>query len=183
MPLWDELEQYFASPDTKQRVRELEEQSDLQLENESNERALVGDVISTVALAGHICREKNISDHGIDMEIEFKNDAGQATGETLSLVMKPGDSYMPERGSERNKVFSIRDERHASYWMRQNFPVFLVIRNWDGEIRWVDIRDQLRHDRTVNQVWLMVFNWERLERLDVMSVRRWRDRALGTVRS
>src|SRR5260370_4560718 len=78
--LWDEMEDLFASDETKQRVRELQEQSALVLDNESKERALVGEVISTVALAGQICREFNVSDHGIDMEIEFKNDAGGATG-------------------------------------------------------------------------------------------------------
>ncbi len=72
VPLWDEMEQYFASPEMKQRVRELQEQSAIVLDNESKERALVGEVISTVALAGQICREFNVSDHGIDMEIEFK---------------------------------------------------------------------------------------------------------------
>jgi hypothetical protein len=44
--LWDELEELFASEGTKQRVRELQEQSALVLDNESKERALVGEVIS-----------------------------------------------------------------------------------------------------------------------------------------
>ena len=49
------------------------------LDNESKERVLVGEVISTVALAGQISREKTVSDHGIDMEIEFKDDVYEAT--------------------------------------------------------------------------------------------------------
>lgn len=44
----------------------------------ASERALVGEVISTVALAGQLSRELTVSDHSIDMEIEFKDDAGQA---------------------------------------------------------------------------------------------------------
>ena len=55
VPLWDELEQSFASAETRERVRELQEQANLVLDNESKERALVGEVISTVALAGQIC--------------------------------------------------------------------------------------------------------------------------------
>jgi len=54
IPLWDPLEELFASSTTKQRVRELQEQSTIVLDAESKERALVGDVISTVALAGQI---------------------------------------------------------------------------------------------------------------------------------
>jgi hypothetical protein len=52
-------------------VRILEEQSAIVLDNESKERALVGEVISIVALAGQISRELTVSDHGID--------AGQGT--------------------------------------------------------------------------------------------------------
>ena len=76
-------QQVVTSPETKLRVRELEGQSDIELDSECKERALVGDVISTVSLAGQICREKPVSDHGIDMEIEFKDDAYEATGAKL----------------------------------------------------------------------------------------------------
>jgi hypothetical protein len=67
--LWDDLEQAFASPTTQQRVLQLQPESTLVLDNESKERALVGEVISTVALAGQICRERRVGDQGIDMEI------------------------------------------------------------------------------------------------------------------
>jgi hypothetical protein len=75
IPLWDQMEELFASSGMKIRVRDLQEQSSIVLDSESKERALVGEVISTVALAGQICREFNKSDHGIDMEVEFKSDA------------------------------------------------------------------------------------------------------------
>ena len=51
VPLWDEMEQCFASPEIQQRVRDLQEESAIELSNQSKERALVGEVISTVALA------------------------------------------------------------------------------------------------------------------------------------
>ena len=51
VPLWDEMEQCFASPEIQQRVRDMQEESAIVLSNESKERALVGEVISTVALA------------------------------------------------------------------------------------------------------------------------------------
>lgn len=83
------MEQCFASPEIQQRVRDMQEEAKLVLDNESKERVLVGEVISTVALAGQISREKNVSDHGIDMEIEFKDDANEATGELLFLQLSP----------------------------------------------------------------------------------------------
>ena len=180
LPLWDELEELFASDQTKQRVRELEEQSAIILDNESKERALVGEVISTVALAGQISREFNVSDHGIDMEIEFKSDVGEATGRKLYLQLKSGDSYLRQRKRDGVEVFTIKDERHVRYWMAQTFPVLLVIRNSEGEVRWMEVRDYLKRaidngQRPINQI---VFAGERF---DVMSVRRWRDRVLGQI--
>jgi hypothetical protein len=178
VPLWDELEQRFASPEMQQRVREMQEQSALVLDNESKERALVGEVISTVALAGQISREFNVSDHGIDMEIEFKDDAGEATGQKLYLQLKSGDSYLRQRRRDEAEVFTIKDERHARYWMAQPFPVLLVIRTSDGEVRWMEVRDWLKGASGKGQkpVKQIIFEGERF---DVMSVRRWRDKALG----
>ena len=168
------MEDLFASAATKHRVWELQEQSALVLDNESKERALVGEVISTVALAGQICRELTVSDHGIDMEIEFKNGGGEATGRKLYLQLKSGNSYLRQR-KDGTEVFTIQKERHVSYWMAQAFPVLLVIRTSEGEVRWMEVRESLkRAGRPVKQI---VFEGERF---DVMSVRRWRDRLLAS---
>ncbi len=58
------------------------------------------------------------------------------------------------------------------------FLVLLVLRTSDGEVRWMEIREYLKREsddgkKAVKQI---VFEGERF---DVMSVRRWRDRALG----
>ena len=45
VPLWDELEQSFASAEIRQRVRDMQEEANIELDNESKERALVGDAI------------------------------------------------------------------------------------------------------------------------------------------
>jgi len=171
------MEEYFASQETRQRVRELEEQSALVLDNESKERSLVGDVISTVALAGQLCREFSVSDHGIDMEIEFKSDTGEATGRKLYLQLKSGDSYLSTRKRDGAEIFTIKDARHARYWMAQAFPVLLVIRNAEGEVRWMEVRDYLKRasENGTKPVKQIVFAGERF---DVMSVRGWRDRTL-----
>jgi len=159
-------------------LRNMQEESSIVLDTESKERVLVGEVISTVALAGQICREFNVSDQGIDMEIEFTDDAHEATGAKVYLQLKSGDSYLRERKSDGAEIFTIKDERHARYWMAQAFPVLLVIRNSEGEVRWMEVRDWLKREsndgrKPVKQI---VFAGERF---DVMSVRRWRDRALG----
>jgi hypothetical protein len=178
VPLWDDLEQCFASPDTQELVGQLQEQSASVLDNESKERALVGEVISTVALAGQISRELSVSDHGIDMEIEFKNDAGEATGKKLYLQLKSGDSYLRERRGDGAEVFEIKKERHVNYWTAQAFPVMLVIRTSEGEVRWMEVRDWLKRASGGNEkpVKRIIFEGTRF---DVMSVRRWRDDVLA----
>jgi uncharacterized protein DUF4365 len=174
--LWDEIEQCFASAEIQRQVQDLQNESAIVLDSESKERALVGDVISTVALAGQISREFNVSDHGIDMEIEFK--AGEATGRKVYLQLKSGDSYLATRKSDGAEVFKIGKARHTDYWREQAFPVLLVIRNSAGDIRWMDVRDYLKRESNDGKVPVkqIVFTGERF---DVMSVRRWRDAMLG----
>ena len=112
------------------------------------------------------------------MEIEFKDDNNQATGRMLLLQLKSGDSYLRTRKRDDSEIFKIKKARHAEYWQKQAFPVLLVIRTSDGEVRWMEIRDYLKRKsaggkKPVKQI---VFEGERF---DVMSVRRWREKALG----
>ena len=139
---------------------------------------LSGEVISTVALAGQISRELTVSDLGIDMEIEFKDDANETTGQMLFLQLKSGDSYLRECRSDGAEVFTIKHERHARYWMAPPFHVLLVFRDSEGEVRWMEMRDWLKREsdngkRPVKQI---VFAGERF---DVMSVRRRRKKVLA----
>ena len=157
---------------------DMQVESAIVLDTESKERVLVGEVISTVARAGQISREIIVSDHGIDMEIEFKNDRYEATGQKLYLQLKSGDSYLRERKRDGAKMFMLKDERHVRYWMAQAFPVLLVIRNSEGEVRWMEVRDWLKResDNGKKPVKQIIFE---SERFDVMSVRRWREKVLG----
>ncbi|MFA5192336.1 MAG: TIR domain-containing protein [Verrucomicrobiia bacterium] len=177
VPLWDDMEQCFASPEIQQRVRDLQEESKIVLANESKERALVGDVISTVELAGQICREFRVSDHGLDMEIEFVNDAGEATRWRLYLKLKWDDSCRRTCQQDGSEVITIGDQHYARYWMDQAFPVMLVSRTADGEVQWMEVRDYLKQATTNCRKPVREFVFQG-ERLDVMSVRRWRDKVL-----
>jgi hypothetical protein len=105
VPLWDEMEQIFASAETQQRVQELQKESALALDNESKERALVGEVISTVALAGQISRELNVSDHGIT----WRSSSGTIRG-------KRQEECFISSSSQANLTFasSARTERKCS---------------------------------------------------------------------
>lgn len=178
VPLWDEIEELFTSDTTKFQLRNLQAKSFISLDNESKERILVGDIISTVALAGQLSREVTVSDHGIDMEIEFKADTGEATGRKIYLQLKSGDSYLKRR-KDGTETFSIKLKRHVTYWRNQAFPVILIVRTSDGNIRWMDVRHYLCQlsDEECKKIASIPFSGERF---DVTSILGWRQRALGT---
>jgi hypothetical protein len=95
----------------------------------------------------------------------------------LYLQLKSGDSYLSQRKRDDAEFFHIKNPRWASYWQQQAYPVMLVIRTSDGVIRWMDVSDYLRREsREGKPITQIIFDGERL---DVMSVRRLRERALG----
>jgi hypothetical protein len=115
-------------------------------DNESREMVLIGELTTIVGNAGHIFRRLDTSDWGIDGEIEFKDDAGLPTGRRVYVQLKSGDSYLTRRKSDGNEIFRVRKQRHLQYWLGHAYPVFLVIRQSTGLIRWMDIRQYaLRH--------------------------------------
>ena len=178
LELWDELEERFADDDIRQRVQDLRDAVKIRLDTESKERVLVGEVISTVALAGQICREIQVSDWGIDAEVEFKNNEGEASAKRVWLQLKSGDSFLTTRKKDGAAIFKAFNQRQAQYWMDHSEPVMLLIRNSRGEVSWIDIREELRRatNNGLNQVRQVVFDGKRF---DVMSVRRWRELAFG----
>ena len=175
--LWDEMEDRFATEELRNRVREMDAAVQAELDNESKERVLVGDVTSTVALAGQIAREVLVSDHGIDMEVEFKDDTGDASGHKVYLQLKSGDSHLVERKRDDARMFRIPKPRHATYWKNQAFPVILVIRTSNGEMWWMEIRELLRSMTETE-----LASTSQIEfvgnRLDVMAVHWWRESIL-----
>jgi hypothetical protein len=142
--LHDLIEEKFASEELQRTVRALEEQAKAAIDNESRELILVGHAYAIAGEAGQIYRQYTNSDHGIDGEIEFKDYSGKASGMRLYLQLKSGDSYLHKRRRDEAEVFTIKNERHADYWRQQAYPVMLVVRTSNGEIRWMDISAYLK---------------------------------------
>jgi hypothetical protein len=176
--LRDVIEEKFTSVGVQIEVRMMEKQAKAAIDNESRELILVGHAFSIVAEAGQIYRGYTNSDHGIDGEIEFKDDQGRASGKRLYVQLKSGDSYLKKRQRDGAEVFQNTNPRWADYWHQQAYAVMLVIRTSDGEIRWMDVSDYLKResDNGKKAVRQIVFTGERF---DVMSVRRWREKVLN----
>ena len=152
VPLWDLIEEKFASEETQATVRAMEEQARRAIDNESRELILLGHAFAIAGEAGQIFRPTPNSDWGIDGEIEFKNNRGEASGRRVYLQLKSGDSYLDARKDGR-EVFKIKKVRHAEYWTAQEYPVMLVIRTSDGQIRWMNVTEYLKKQgKTVKQI-------------------------------
>lgn len=139
------------------------------LDNESREGILVGEVMRIVSEAGHLYREVLQHDWGIDGEIEFKNERGQASGQRVYLQLKSGDSYLYKRKSDGKEIFNIPSSRHASYWQSQAYPVMLVIRA-HGQTRFMNVTEYLKaRGGNVTQIEFQgeAFNPEAIQRMSV----------------
>jgi len=151
--LFDLIEEKFASDEFSRRVREMDEQAGINLDNESKELILVGHAMAIAGEAGQIYRITAQPDWGIDAEIEFKNAKAEASGKRVYLQLKSGDSYLYERQRDDAEIFTIKKKRWAEYWLSQAYPVMLVIRSSDGKIRWMNITEYLkRHGASTKQV-------------------------------
>jgi DNA-directed RNA polymerase subunit RPC12/RpoP len=174
--LWDLLEERFASKATKQRVRELESSARAAIDNESKELILEGHARAVTGEAGQIYRGYTGGDHGIDGEIEFKDWSGKASGKRLYLQLKSGDSYLRTRSTDGVELFTISKQRWVEYWQSQSYPVMLVIRTSDGQIRWMNVtqylRDESKERKKVTQI---EFDGEPFSALNIL---RMRDRVL-----
>ena len=143
VPLRDLIEEKFASEEFQQRVRELEQKARAAIDSESKELILVGETYSIAGFAGQIYRQYANSDHGIDGEIEFRDNEGNASGKRLYLQLKFGDSYLRTRQSDGTEVFQIKNPRWAEYWQQQAYPVMLLVRRSGGPVRWMNVSAHL----------------------------------------
>jgi hypothetical protein len=177
IPFDDDLERRFADATNVAKVARDRDRAQSRLDNESRERVLVGEAYTIVASAGQIAREIVVSDWGLDMEVEFKDDDGNASGKRVWLQLKSGDSHLRRRKRDEAQMFRL-NERHAAYWADQAEPVYLVVRDGDGRIEAMDVRAELRRLRDDGPWPPSQIRFDG-ERFDVMCVRRWRQRALG----
>jgi hypothetical protein len=74
------------------------------------------------------------------------------------LQLKSGDSYLQERKRDEKEIFKIKEARWAEYWQSHRYPVMLVIRTSDREIRWMNVTEYLKRQK--EEVKQIVFDGE-----------------------
>jgi hypothetical protein len=134
-----------------------------------------GHMMAIAGEANQIFRPVTMFDHGIDGEVEFKDNDGKASGKRIYIQLKSGNSNLRTRKGDGREVFDVKDDRHLAYWISQPVDVYLVIRQTDelsGQqvIRWMNVTRYLRarKDKKSRQI---VFAGEKLDMEAVWKVR------------
>ena len=177
VPLIDFIEQRLKSDPVARRILSMEEAATRELDTQALEQILIGHMMAVCGEANQIFRPVTMFDHGIDGEVEFKDNDNKASGKRIYVQLKSGNSYLRTRKGDGLEIFDVKNDRHLEYWINQPVDVYLVIRQTDERtreetIRWMNVTRYLkdRKDKTSRQI---VFEGERL---DMQAVWKLRDR-------
>lgn len=109
------------------------------------ERIWVNAVSLKVTKLGLIFRELPTSDVGIDGQVEYVNDKGEATGEVVAIQIKSGKSFFKHETNEFFKFYIAN--KHLHYWENFPIPVLLLMHNpTNDNIYFIDVRYELRKE-------------------------------------
>ena len=81
-----------------------------ELDTQALEQILIGHMMAIAGEANQIFRPVTMFDHGIDGEVEFKDNDGKASGKKIYVQLKSGNSYLRTREGDGSEVFDVRDE-------------------------------------------------------------------------
>jgi hypothetical protein len=175
VPLIDFIETRLKSDPVARRILAMEEAAARELDTQALEQILIGHMMAITGEANQIFRPVTMFDHGIDGEVEFRDNDGKASGKKVYVQLKSGNSYLRTRKSDGSEVFDLKEERHLKYWLSQPVDVYLVIRQTEemrgGEtIRWMNVTRYLR-ERKYKKSRQIVFEGDRLDMEAVWTVR------------
>jgi hypothetical protein len=125
---------------------------------------------------------------GYRLSRRWRCDEG-CTGRRLYLQLKSGNSHLTKRKTDGAEIFTIKKQRWVEYWLQQPHPVMLVIGTFSedderaigkdklefAEVRWMEISSVLKRESANGTKPVKQIEFKG-ERLDLSSVRRWREK-------
>lgn len=175
VPFIDFIEQRLKSDPVARKILAMDETATRGLDTQALEQILIGHMMAIAGEANQIFRPVTMFDHGIDGEVEFKDNDGKASGKRIYIQLKSGNSYLRTRKGDGSEVFDVKDDRHLDYWINQPVDVYLVIRQTEElsreqVIRWMNVTRYLktRKDKKSRQI---LFTGEKLDMEAVYRVR------------
>lgn len=193
-PLWDALEKKFASESVRAQIEQLQADDLAKLDTRRRGKLLALEVGARITSADQKCFEiPATEDEGLDMELEFTSDDGKGTGHRLYLQLKSGNSHLTKRKTDGAEIFTIKKQRWVEYWLQQPHPVMLVIGTFSevderaigkdklefADLRWMEITSVLKRESQNGSKPVKQIEFKG-ERLDLSSVRRWREKVMST---
>ena len=103
------------------------------------------------------------------MSETFNYDVFILSGKRAHLLLKSSGSYRRSRKVDGKEVFEVENPRHAQGWQAQSYPVMLVSRTSDNQIRWMNVTDYLKQHGTKNRQ--IIFEGEPFTALSVVRLR------------
>jgi hypothetical protein len=170
--LIDHIEQRLNSDPVAHKVIAMDQTAGRELDTQALEQILIGHMMAICGEANQVFRPTSMSDYGIDGEVEFKDNDGKPCGEKIYVQLKSGSSHLRERKRDRKLIFDVKNPRHLEYWQTQPVDVYLVIRDEEETILWLNVTQYLktRKNKKSRQI---VFDGEKL---DASVLRRLRDK-------
>ncbi len=174
--LTDFIEQRLKSDPVAHKILAMEETATRALDTQALEQILIGHMLAIAGEANQVFRPVTMFDYGIDGEVEFKDNDGNASGKKFYVQLKSGNSYLRTRKGDGSEVFDVKEDRHLEYWISQPVDVYLVIRQTDAltrdeTIRWMNVTRYLKSRKDKKSRRVMVEG----EKLDMEAVWRVRD--------
>ncbi|MCK4765292.1 MAG: DUF4365 domain-containing protein [Candidatus Aminicenantes bacterium] len=173
--LIDHIEQRLKSDPVARKVFAMDKVAKQELDNQALDQILIGHMLAICGEANQIFRPVTMFDYGIDGEVEFKGEDGNPCGKKIYVQLKSGDSHLRERKKDGKLIFDVKKERHLECWVNQPVDVYLVIRDSENTIRWMNLTYYLK-TRTNKKSKQVVFTGEKL---DAAAILRLRDRYVG----
>jgi hypothetical protein len=157
----------LASDPVAKKVFEMDRTAGQELDTQALEQILIGHMMAICGEANQIFRPVSMFDMGIDGEVEFKDNQGKASGKKIYVQLKSGASYLRWRKRDEKFIFDVKKDWHLECWQNQPVDVYLVIRDEEETIRWMNVTQYLktRKDKKSKQI---VFYGEKLDAAAVL---------------
>ena len=173
--LIDFIEQRLKTDRVARQILAMDENATRALATDALEQILIGHMMATCGEANQVFRALNNLKQGIDGEVEFKDDDGNASGKKIYVQLKTWNYFKRAKTEDGSDVFIARDIRYVEYWINQPNDMYLVIRHTDEvtktqSLRWMNVTSYLkqRANKTSREI---LFEGEKLDMEAVWKVR------------
>jgi WD40 repeat protein/GTPase SAR1 family protein len=172
--LVDHIEQRLAEDPVARRVLRMDQRATRELDAEALVQILTGHMMAVCGEANQLFRQLPASDVGgdaINGEVEFRDDAGTPSGKKIHVHLRiaPNDPLTERRPGEPEAI-RLDNPRLLEAWARHPGDVYVVVRDGEGTIRWMNATRVLR-ERAGPVGRQVVFDGEKLDAPAVWRVR------------